>query len=135
MKRTGFVWFMIVITAFGVILGVLSTIAEYTGLEGATSYTGNPILGVVGTILNVISFVISIIYISKLYKMALDSIKWTNITFISYVVVVAFSLIGIAINTGDLVAGIISNVPILIIEIVLWILFYLHLKKTIFLSS
>lgn len=128
MKKTGFVWFMIVITVLGTLIGIVSTIAEYTG-STAISYTGDPTLGIIGTILNIITFVISIIYVLKLNKMATDSIKWTNITFISYIVVLVFSIIGIAINTGDLSAGIISNAPMLVIEVVLWILFYKHLKK------
>ena len=58
-----------------------------------------------------------------------DSIKWTNITFISYIIVLLFSIIGIAINTGDISTGIISNLPVLVIEVALWVLFYKHLRK------
>lgn len=128
MKKTGFVWFMIVITFLGTLIGIVSTLAEYTG-STTISYTGDPTLGVIGTILNIITIVISIIYVLKLTKMATDSIRWTNITFISYIVVILFSIIGITINTGDINAGIAINLPTLILEVVLWILFYKHLKK------
>ena len=128
MKKTGFVWFMIILTIIGTLLGILSTIAEYTG-STPISYTGDPTLGIIGIILNVITFIISIVYVVKLYKMTPDSIKWTNITFISYIIVLLFSIIGIAINTGDISTGIISNLPVLVIEVALWVLFYKHLRK------
>ncbi len=128
MKKTGFVWFMMVITVLGVVLGIFTTIAEYTGISPLT-YTGNSTLGIIGTILNVISFIVSIIFVVKLNKMSFDSIKWTDLTFGLYVLIVLYSIIGIALNTGSFVAAIVSNLFILVVEIVLWILFHRHLKK------
>ncbi len=121
-------FFIIASITFGTLIGIISTINEYAELA-PTSYVGDPILGLIGTILDIIVFSISIIYVMKLFKMSADSVKWTNITFISSIVLILFSIIGIFINTGNFTASLVDNIPTLIVVIIFWVLFLKHLKK------
>jgi predicted DNA-binding transcriptional regulator len=128
MKKTGFVWFILVIGTADLLFGLFLLISQFTGSSGI-QYTGNTMLGILGTLLEIIGFVISAIYIYKLYQMRTDIIKWTNISFGYSVFVLVFSSVGIVINTGNLVAAVISNLFTVIIMAVLWGLFCRHLKK------
>ncbi len=127
MKKTGFVWFMLVVAVINVVLAILSLTITVPGTE----YAGNAALGYLGTLIGVVGIIISVIFIYKLFKMTNDILKWTNTTFGYDVFSMIFSSVVVYINSNGTnpTTAIISNVIVLIIILVIWSLFNKHLKK------
>lgn len=118
MKKTGFIWFILVIGVLNLILGIASFFAP--GVLASAFSSGKEIFN---TIISVISIVIWAIYLCKLFTMKGDLIKWTNITFGFDIIAIVLSVF---INGGTTIVFYLFSA---IIWIVLWVLTYKHLKK------
>ena len=128
MKKTGFVWFVIIIGTLNFLFVLFLLFNELTGVN-EIQFMGSTTLKVFGVAINVVGLAISAIYIYKLCKMKSDALKWTNISFGYSVFTLIFSSFSIATSTGKLISAISSNSLSIIVIIVLWVLFYRHLKK------
>ncbi len=119
MKKTGFVWFILIVGMLNFVLGFVSMLGSISTWFSSTVTT-------VDTLFGVVSLIIWAIYLYKLFVMKNDIVKWTNITFGFDVFMIAFSTFLLEKITQDIV---IFNLMISMIWIILWLLAYSHLKK------
>lgn len=104
-----------------IILGVVNSISWIFVI--ASQFKG-PFdgLDIIDTLINVSTFVVSVVYIYKLFKMRGNLLKWTNYAFGLDALSVIFPIIIIPMAWP-------LYMMVLLLEIVVWFFFYKHLKK------
>jgi len=112
MKKSGFVWFVIIVEVLSIVITVIS-VGGAIGLGSLKNVSG-----MTEAVFALIDVILAIIYTVKLFKMKGNLLLWTNIVF-------SFDLLT-AIVLYFLYGSIDFLQPIWII---VWILFYRHLKK------
>lgn len=98
-----------------------------------TVSTSMPIF-IFGIIINVITIIVSGLFVAKLYKMSADSIKWSKIAFTVSVVTSLIEFAFTYMNSARIehfTATITSEIVVTIITIIIWLAFINHLRKVI----
>ncbi len=135
-NKTTFVWIIIGLVIINSLFLLHAIISQIFNIF---KYDGSLTLLYIGVILNIILLITSIYYLIKLYKVKKELFYWTNIVFGLDLIILVFGLIGTFVNLSNqqfaeskLIAFALSSIffgiPI-IIEVLLWIFFYKHLKK------
>lgn len=122
-KKTAFVWIIIILLVIDLISTYVAVIGDGLGLYKSV---GSDLFG---KILKIISGIISIVYLIKLFRFRLsdDLLKWTNIAFGYGVLITLYSLFSIGITSVS--TEVINSILSLILTVVVWTFFYRHLKK------
>ena len=125
MKKTIYIWVIIVLISISVLTELLS-IAGLT-VTGLSSYYGsNVILNYIAVISLVLDIIISLVFLYNLVTLKKDVLLWTNIAFGYTVLRLLFAIFADVVSIkGTALANSIEIVIILVI----WSLFYKHLKK------
>jgi hypothetical protein len=133
-KKTPYVWVIIILDIISIILGGLALLAILGGgaalvaLGGASIFSGAAgIVMIIGLVITLVSVVLQIVYLVKLIKMRGDLVKWTHIVF---GLSVLGSLVGI-ISSSMSNTSIVGSIVGLVITGAVWFTFAVHLKKVL----
>lgn len=118
MKKTGFVWFVIIV-------GSINTLLMLFGLLMQSNES------VINIVVSVITVLISLVYLYKLFLMKSNLRVWTNIFFGLNIFASIFSVVSIYISSGGInpTSALISNGIVVAAVILIWVLFYKHIVK------
>jgi len=119
MKKTGFVWFIIIIGALNSLLGMF---VVYPSIIEAVSEKTS-LLIVLNLIVSIISIATWLIYLYELLFMKYGALRWTNIAFGFDIFTIIFAIVTTSVFVEfELIVG--------VAWIILWIFTYRHLNKT-----
>lgn len=122
-KKTIYIWVLIVLEIINIPIILLSLFADL--------YIGNPTLGKIGMLLNMIALIITLIWLHRAFLLKKDLIRWTNINFGFGILLLLFSSLSIYLNTGNIESALLGNVILMIITLIIWITFVMHIKKSV----
>lgn len=125
MKKTVYVWIIIVLFSLSLIGELLALVG--TMFSGLSLYYGNLIiLNYIAVIALALDIIVSLVFVYNLFSLKKSALSWTNIAFGYAVLRLLFAIFAdIVITKGT---ALINSIEIIIILIV-WSLFYKHLKK------
>ncbi len=133
MKKTGFIWVVIVVLSLYFLVTIISVASRLINPSSILLLPGSSTtLFIIGLFISILAVVITGIFTYKLYKMSTDVIKWAKIAFgysvLSSLLEFVFTYIN-RINIPNFTVVIIFGVIITIVTIIIWIIFINHLKK------
>lgn len=132
-KKTTYLWIVLILSAVGVVLGLLGIIQDLINFKILFGYGtfNSPVINIFKFILEIIGFFIAIKFVFKLYNITPDLIHWTDIYF-GYGVIKAILIFVIGFFAPGGVLLILLLIPAIImigIYIVIWLTFKKHLVK------
>jgi hypothetical protein len=123
--KTAFIWVFIIIDVVDIIFNFLALFAG--------PYKSYGILGYVGYLLGIVSLIISVIWLYQAFLLKKNLIKWTNISFGMSIFILFFEMLVFP-YSGDpsgAQLAMLSNLFVIVVCIIVWILFVKHIKKAI----
>jgi len=132
-QKSVYTWIVLVLLALGLFFGTISVIFNLIIIQALLTVgtSLNPVANIINLILLIIGLVIAGIFFVKLYNVKPEVFKWVNIAFGYYVFSNLSNIVLTTMSVG-LIGGILSSVLLIIILpiiILIWVTFYLHLKK------
>ena len=128
MKKTTFIWVILVILGISVVLEVFGAVTLAVTRDLSAYYGNHLILNVSAAILLAADIVLTALFCTKLWTLKNDVLRWTNIYFGWCVFRSIFAIIADIISDKGTQ---LSNAVELAVIVAVWALLYRHLKTVV----
>lgn len=117
MKKSFFIWLIIILLSIGVLLEAYALF-----LTSAPMYE---------YLMNFVTIIVYLVLLAKLFKLHRDVIRWIHIVFVWTAIGMIYNIVLTISDQGSFTTILLTNITFWVIFIVIWVLLVRHMKKFI----